>query len=544
MRIIFAGFALLAATPALAQAPDNAAVDAIFAPMAGRDKPGCAVGVARDGATVLTRGYGSADLEHDVPITPATIFEAGSVSKQFTAAAILLLVKDGKLQLTDDVRKYVPELPDYGTVITIDHLLNHSSGLRDWGSVMQVAGWPRTTRAYTQDDTLAIIARQRALNYRPGAEYSYTNSGYSLLTEIVKRVSGSSLADFTKERMFEPLGMRSTSWRDDFRRIVPGRAIAYDRRGDGFVQEMPFEDTYGHGALLTNVEDLLTWNEALTSGRLGKRVAQLLAEQAILTGGRRTEYARGLVVQERRGQPEISHGGATAGYRAWLGRFPQSRLSVAMLCNNGAANPGLAYRLTDLFMGPEPAPAPGAAPAAVGPPPNPAYAGTFVNELDGIPIRLDVADGKLKTGGGGILEPITADRFRAGRGELRFDGLDRMSVRAADGEVANFRRAPPYAPTAAQLNAFLGRFASEEAGAAYHVLRKGDGLVLRLEERPQVEIELKPAYADAFTGASGIVRFRRNGAGRVTGLGIGVPRVRDLVFRRTGAMPQPGSRSR
>jgi CubicO group peptidase (beta-lactamase class C family) len=524
------------AVPALAQ-PVEERVDAVFAPMARAESPGCAVGVSRGGTTILTRAYGSADLEHDVPNAPSTIFEAGSVSKQFTAAAILLLVEEGKLRLTDDIRRFVPELPDYGATITIDHLLNHTSGLRDWGSVMDLAGWPRGTRAYTMDDVLAIVSRQQRLNYAPGAEYSYTNSGYNLLAIIVQRVSGSSLADYTRRRIFEPLGMRSTSWRDDFRRVVRGRAIAYSPAPAGFEQAMPFEDAYGNGGLLTNVEDLLTWNEALSSGRLGARVSELLAAPARLNGGRPIPYARGLFVESYRGIAEISHGGATGGYRAFLARYPDTRLSVALLCNVASANPDLlAHQVADLFL-PTPAPAPAAGAAAI---PPPAYAtGTYVNERTGMPLRLAIEDGKLRVVGGPVFEAAAPNRFQSGRTELSFANADSFTMLTPDRD-ATYRRTEAYAPDAAALGAFLGRYASAEAGAEYVVTLQNGKLALRSAERPHLSVELVPTYRDAYTAAGALFRFRRDQAGRVIALSAGNARVRELSFSRVG----PAARAR
>ena len=184
----------------------------------------------RGGKPVLAKGYGMADLEHDVPITPDTIFEAGSVSKQFTAAAVLLLARDGKLSLDDPVRKYIPELPDYGAPLTIRHMLNHTSGLRDWGSVAGIAGWPRTTRVHTHAHVLDIVSPPAARSTSRRARWSYSNTGFNLAAIIVSRVSGMPFADFTRERLFQPLGMTHTSWRDDYTRIVKGRAMAYNSK--------------------------------------------------------------------------------------------------------------------------------------------------------------------------------------------------------------------------------------------------------------------------------------------------------------------------
>ncbi len=277
-----------------------------------------------------------------------TIFEAGSVSKQFIAAAILTLVQDGKIALSDNIRKYLPEMPDYGTPITIDELLNHTSGLRDWGDEEEIAGWPRTERVYDLASVLSDASRQHALNYTPGTHWSYTNTGFNLLAIIVQRVSGKTLAQFTRERLFDPLGMMHTSWRDDFRHIVPGRAIAYERHGQGYEQMMPFENAYGNGGLLTTVGDLLTWNRALSSGKLGSFITAKLQEPAKLANGEVLNYARGLFVQEHQGLREVSHSGSTAGYRAWLGRFPDNGLSMALLCNGSDVSPS-AYAIADLI---------------------------------------------------------------------------------------------------------------------------------------------------------------------------------------------------
>ncbi len=268
-HVLLVPAALLAATAAPAQAPVDARVDSLFAQWNAPTSPGCAVGVSQNGRTVLSRAYGSANLEHGIPNTPETVIEAGSVSKQFTAAAVVLLARQGKLSLDDDVRRYIPEVPDYGTPITLRHLLNHTSGLRDWGSVVALAGWPRGTRIHTHAHALDVISRQRSLNFTPGAEYSYSNTGYNLLAMVVDRVSGTSFAEFSQREIFQPLGMTSTQWRDDFTRVVPGRAEAYVWSENAWHLQMPFENVHGNGGLLTTVGDLLTWNHALDSGALG-----------------------------------------------------------------------------------------------------------------------------------------------------------------------------------------------------------------------------------------------------------------------------------
>lgn len=340
-----------AATRREAAQPDAAAVDRIFARWT-TATPGCAVGVAVGGKTVLTRAYGMANLEHGVPNTVDTIFEAGSVAKQFTAMAVLLLAKDGKLSLDDPARKYVPELPDYGAPLTVRHLLNHTSGLRDWGSLAGIAGAPRTTREYTHAHVLDIVSRQKALNFPTGTQWSYTNTGFNLAAVIVSRVSGMPFAEFSQARIFSPLGMTRTSWRDDHTRVVQGRASAYASASDGYHLDMPFENVHGNGGLLTTVGDLLKWNENFVTPTVGDTAlvtTQMTAGR--YNDGRPLEYGLGLFVHDYRGVRNINHSGSTAGYRAHLNRFPDRHTSVAVLCNVATGDATRSANLvSDLYL--------------------------------------------------------------------------------------------------------------------------------------------------------------------------------------------------
>ncbi len=537
MRVSVGALALLVgawAGGAQAQSPDIGAVmDASFAPWRSITSPGCAVSLKQGDQPAVERAYGSADLEHDVPITPGTVFEAGSVAKQFTAAALLTLVQDGRVRLADDVRRHLPELPAYGAPVTLEMLLNHTSGLRDWGDVMAAAGWPRTSRAYAPADVLEIARRQRSLNYPPGQEYSYTNTGYNLAAEVVARVTGQTLAQFTKARLFDPLGMGETQWRDDFRRVVRGRAIAYDKdaRG-GWRQVMPFEDTYGHGALLTTVADLQRWNTALDAGSLGPVVTAELQRRSRLSDGREIPYARGVVVQTHRGVREVSHGGATAAYRAWLGRYPDQRLSIAILCNAADVRTeplGRAIAEPLLPSAPPSEAAPTAALADLA-----AKAGLYVESRNGQTLEL-VADGAgLKLASGAALPAVAPDRLRYGASEIVFDGPDRLTVRWSDKPPVVYARSRRAQPTAAQLAAIAGVYSSEEARAGWRVSVESGRLVARPLDRASEAVTLTPLYPDAFTGSGLLVRVRRDKAGKVEALSFGTPRIWDLRFRRTG----------
>ncbi len=348
---VFAGF-LACALPleaAHAQASAlSARADSIFGRFTGPLVPGCAVDVRKGSDVLLSRGWGQAELEHGAAITPSTVFEAGSVSKQFTAAAVLLLAERGLLSLDDTLQRWFPELPTYAAPITLRHLMLHTSGLRDWGAVAQLEGWPRGTRDHRQEHALTIASRQRGLNHETGAAFSYTNTGYNLLAMLVHRVSGVSFAEFTRREFFAPLGMTSTSWRDDPARLVRGRAQGYSLDGTGgWRLDMPFEHVHGNGGLLTTVADLQLWTEAIASGRVGSpNVATRMQEEGLLRDGKGAGYGGGLFLGAVNGVGAVYHGGATAGYRAFLARFTESDIRVAMLCNRGDANPqGLSRQL-------------------------------------------------------------------------------------------------------------------------------------------------------------------------------------------------------
>ena len=341
--VSFVVTALLLGMPVYAQ-DKTSEIDKIFSSVK-PTAPGCAVAVSQHGKLVVNRAYGSADLERDVPLSPSSIFDIGSVRKQFVAAAVLLLVEEGRLSLSDDIRKHFPELPDYGHKITVDHLLTHTSGIRDWTGLRPLAGG--------NADVVSLILRQRGLNFAPGEEWSYSNSGYVLLTDLVARTSGMSFPDFTRKRLFEPLGMKTTMSPNDLRDVIKNRALGYEREGNGWRVGMYVgnERGSGGGAILTTAADLVIWNDALTIGRLGAFVSEKLQEQARLNNGRKLSYARGLIVDSYRGGTLVSHSGSAAGYSAWLGRLPAQGLSIAVLCNEDETSASaLARRVGDLFL--------------------------------------------------------------------------------------------------------------------------------------------------------------------------------------------------
>ncbi|HYD53793.1 MAG TPA: serine hydrolase domain-containing protein [Gemmatimonadaceae bacterium] len=554
MRCTLLATALLALVPGVSSAqragitqlPDTvvAAIDRGFA-WATAESPGCAIGVARQGTPVLTRAYGMANLEHGVPNTPETVFESGSVAKQFTAAAVMLLVGDGKLSLDDDIRRWLPEVPDFGAPITVRMLLTHTSGLRDQWGLLSLSGNGPGRQVHTFETILDLVSRQKALNFAPGTEYLYSNTGYVLAALVVQRASGKRFAQFSEERLFEPLGMTNTRWRDDFTRVVKQRATAYTGSSQvGFRQDMPFTNVHGNGGLLTTVGDLLLWNAFLDQPKAevgGAALVAALETPGRLRGGRAIGYALGLGVDSIGGRRAISHSGATAGYRTWLARFPGEQLSVAVLCNAGGANPtALGTQVASRLLPPRTqpaaaqagAPAPALSAAELG-----RYAGTFHAPRTGQVMRIDVRDGRLMAVQPSTvpLTPIASDRFRLGGvGEIvyRTTGARVTGAMLLQGDdTTTFVVPAPVDSSTAALARYAGTYHSAELDLEVAVAVKDGRLVLR--QRPLQEHALRPAFRDAFeVPGAGTIIFTRDRAGRIDGLGVWAGRIRNVRFDR------------
>jgi len=530
--------AFLAGAPVHAQ-DKTAEVDQVFN-WTTTDAPGCAVAVSHHGKLVVNRAYGLADMERKVPLTPETVFDAGSVRKQFVAAAVLLLVEEGRVSFSDDVRKFIPELPDYGRKITVDHLLTHTSGLRDWPALLQMASGDPTA--------LSMILRQRALNFEPGDEWSYSNSGYVLLPMIVERISGMPFADFLRKRVFEPLGMKMTTYVNDIRDVTRSHALAYQKTDAGWKPDMLFGNARGGaGALATTAGDLVIWSEALKSGRLGAFVSEKLREPARLNNGRKLTYARGLFVDVNRGGKFVWHTGSANAFKALTSFYPEQDLSIGIMCNSGDGPPGttaLARRIFDVFV-PASVGADAAAPAPAASAPGidvTGKAGLFFNESTEEPLRLITNSGRLGIATGGPLVAVTSDRFRAPRGnlpfmsqdefELNFLSPDRFELTSMEGKVTRYRRARPYTPDASALQAFAGRYESDELMAAFHVAPGTDALMIRINDMTGQGAPFRPVDPDTYQNGNVTMRFRRDAAGKVIALELNNPVFRKVTFIR------------
>ncbi|MFQ5744851.1 MAG: serine hydrolase domain-containing protein [Acidobacteriota bacterium] len=430
----------------------SARADQLFEPWDRRDSPGAALGIFKDGRIIYARGYGMANLEYHIPITPSTVFRVGSVSKQFTAMAVSLLAQSGKISLDDDIRKYLPELPDYGRPITIRHLIHHTSGIRDY-LTLQFLGGRDDDYFYTPQEVIDLLARQEEVNFTPGDKFLYSNSGYFLLAEIVARASGMKTRDFAAKKIFEPLEMSHTHFHDQRNRIVRDRASGYAPEGNGYRIDMTQLEMIGDGRVFTTVEDMFRWDQNFYDNKLGNGGPELI--DTILTRGRlndgtRLDYAFGLTVSTYRGERTIGHGGSFVGFRAAYLQFPDYRFSVVVLANLSTVNPSRLCRsiadiyLEDQFTEPvveeSPADRVGGDNASGEGSELTAtklreYAGDyFSNELQ-VTYRLRIQDGKLllavRTMPEALLTPVSVDQFRVDERRLQF-------LRDGDGKVSGF----------------------------------------------------------------------------------------------------------
>jgi CubicO group peptidase (beta-lactamase class C family) len=512
-------------------------VDQVFAAYDKSDTPGCALGIVRDGEFIYKKGYGNASLELGVPLTPQSVFYMGSVSKQFTAASVVLAAEQSYLSLDDDIRKYVPELPSYGRTITLRQMLHHTSGFRDILGLLLLAG-RNFEDIHPTPELLDLLSRQKNLNYAPGDEFLYSNTNYFLMSVVIRRATGKPLSQFADENIFKPLGMTHTRFYDDHSVVVPGRVPAYEPHlAGGFRIDWSTNfDKVGDGGLMSSVEDLLEWDRNFYANKLGK--GTLLKEMqtpGVLNNGKQIEYALGLFISTYRGLPIVEHGGALFGYRTELLRFPQQKFSVITLCNVGTSNPGrLSYQIADLYLrgqlSPEP-PASGALSVDLQP-----FVGWYRNVDSRSILQISVSNGSLEAFGTQF-KPRDATHFVAIPGpEIAFDRPLNSGMRL----TLNFKDSPPqvfesYEPLKASAENFAqyaGEYTSAELQAVYRFAVKDGKLTLATNwQDPAV---LEPIVLDEFQGPFGTsIVFHRDARGQVTGCDLFAGRVRNIAFTKT-----------
>jgi CubicO group peptidase (beta-lactamase class C family) len=531
-------FAFLIAAPAFAAETDQR-VDRIFAAYDKADSPGCALGVIRDGEFIYRKGYGMASLELGVPLSSASVFYMGSVAKQFTAASVILAAEQGYLSLDDNVRKYIPELPDYGQPITLRQMLHHTSGFRDYVGLLELSG-RNLLDVHPTAELLDLIARQRALNYNPGAEFLYSNTNYYLLAEVVKRATRKPLSVFAAENIFQPLGMTHTRFYDDATVVVPGRIPAYapGENGSFLVAWSTNYDLVGNGGLMSSVDDLLLWDRNFYENRLGK--GTLLKEMltpGVLNGGKQISYALGLRIETYRGLPIVEHGGDRFGYHTNILRFPEKHFTVLCLCNLSGANPPrLSRKVADIYLEKS------LQPAAVPPKPQDAgvtnpglFAGEYLDSNDHSRLSFADSGGVLIIVNGASLQSIGPNRFTTPSGSIiAFDSSNSMmSVTVDTPDMVRFTgtKIERVRVGDADLAAYAGTYASEELDATYKLSVENGSLMLRTNWNPARK--LVPLVRDEFeAGDFGTLVFHREAGNRISGLSVFGSRIRNLTFEK------------
>jgi CubicO group peptidase (beta-lactamase class C family) len=539
--------------------PITARVDELFSAVDAVDQPGAAVVIVKDGKIEYERGYGMADLEAGAKITPSTIFHVGSVSKQFTAMAVQLLVREGKLFLDDDVRKFIPELHDFGKPVLVRHLLNHTSGLREQLQLLFMAGW-RLEDVMTQEDILRLIWKQRELNFEPGTEYLYSNTNYTLLALIVERVSGKTLARYTEEKIFVPLGMRNTRFRDDHRGVTKNLALSYIPTTQG-IRHMLIAGGYaGPAGLMTTAGDLALWDNNFYTGQIGghETIERMLAAGK-LANGREINYASGLNVGRYRGLKSVEHSGEDAGYQADFLQCPEQKFSVVVLSNFGGFDAvSTARQIADLYLEND------IKAAAVKPPANPqppdikeievpgkltdAYAGEYKLSF-GIPLDLTIDSGRLtvqvRKDAKKPLASISPTGFVTPDGSIRIEFLPpengkyiRLKIEL-NGQQLEGERQEKLTLADTSAGEYTGTYYSPELGAVYSLFYR-EGKLFLAHRRGEEPLALK--HEDEFTsgfstearrwrgGEYARIKFVRDKKKHIQGFLLSMPTARNVGF--------------
>lgn len=557
----FGSFAFVSANSSPQDDGLAARVDKLFSQWDKPNSPGGMLAILKDGRIIYKRGYGTADLEHNVSISPMTVFNIASTSKQFTAMCILMLARQGKISLDDDIRKYVPEMPKYASPITVRQLVHHTSGLRDYPGLMALAG-VRQEDYYDKDDVMEMLVRQKNLNFKSGSEFLYSNTGYVLLSLVVQKASGKSLREFADENIFKPLGMKNTHFHDDQTAIIPNRAVGYSSVGTGpFRISVRANDLVGDSNLHTTVDDLFLWDRNFYDNRLNQGDKDLIS-QLITPGGlinhEKAEYAFGLHVSRYQGLTTVSHSGTLPGYRAEMIRFPDQRFSVICLANVSNLNAGkLARQVADIYLSEQFKPDEAENRLSAIAPSQfiklseqelAGNAGSYRDPLTNDFWQLSSAEGNLvaaTTKGNFKFAPLSRNHFRSTNlnpiRELVFESSTNkpmlMRVNTDGRPSVAFDAVTPASPTAGQLAEYVGEYYSNELQVTYKVvlekgklyLRKGYGRVGNNFRSSDV---LLPTTLDQFNGGSISIHFIRNKQNQIAEYTLSVGRVKDLHYVR------------
>ncbi len=549
---------LLVLTSSAQVLPDSVIrkIDRLFSNPRGNNNPGFTVGVVRNDSLIFSRGYGMANMEYGIPNSPETIYHMASVSKQFTAYAILLLERQGRLKLEDDVRKYLRWFPDLKEKITIRQLLNHTSGIRDQWDLNVISG-RRMDDVITQDYLLTLLSRQQDLNFKPGDEYSYSNSNFTMAAEIVRSITGQSFRQFADSAIFKPLGMRSTHVHDDHTEVVPNRAYSY-RPLDSvrYANAVLNYANAGATSLFTNIPDMAKWVINFYNTRVGDAsTLEKLTTRGILNNGVRITYALGIGVDEYNGKRRFSHGGADAGYRTFVSVFPDEKMGFIVFSNLASANPAIkANELADIFIKPvvqtgvaQQKKADSSLSRISDTTAYAKYMGNYIAE-DGVQFSYKMQGNQVywtSPAASYLLARIPGDtlvslfnpdiKFVFSSGNAREVIVDQYWP-------DNHRRLKKYSPASGhpaqvekELKEYVGTYYSPEADVRLTLFQEGPTLLYKSSQSFTGKTRLEYIARDHFRAPGFFLKFVRNAKDELIGYHITTGRTRHLVFNKINA---------
>jgi CubicO group peptidase (beta-lactamase class C family) len=526
-----------------------ASIDSFFYHYSERNGPGYVVGIVQDGDLVYSNAYGSANLDYNIPLSDSSAFYIGSMAKQFTAAALLLLESEGKLLLTDEVTKYFPSFPDYGEPITLAHLLYHTSGIREAYSLALFQGFdPNFEEVYATEDIVELMISQRDLNFIPGEEFRYSSGGYSILVKVIEQVSQMSFRDFAYQHIFDPLKMTSTFVCDDHNDIVPNRAVSYFPLTDStFERRVQVFDAYGDGGIITTLEDLVKWDQAFYSEALGiANFSNKMYQVGSLNNGTELTYARALNVWEYRGEKVVQHNGGMLGFRVDLVRFPDHNTSIILLGNQAFLNPTrdalkIADRLLD-FKEEESMTTNSTDAITLSPLAAKELVGTYFFDDWNNWKKITYRDSVMYIDGNQPIHPKEDGTYQANV----FGTLSDISFINDSLSITNdyWRRkgqriddTPPQSKN--ELEAFIGEYYCSELRTTHRMYWKDDQFVMQISDKEPIILYPNPTddrvnwnSKDKVWIGFAMVRFVFSEDGEVVGYNIGDFRVKEVFFKK------------
>jgi len=519
-------------------------IDSLFKDYAKPDGPGVAVLIVKDGKVVFEKGYGMANLEYNMPITPTSVFDIASVSKQFTGYAISTLIQQGKVSPADDIHKYLPDVPDFGKKITIHNLIHHTSGLRDWPEGLHAAGW-RWDESFTYDDIMRMVSKQHDLDFIPGSQYQYSNTGYNLLAAIVAKISGKTFQDWVSDNIFKPFGMQASLVLDDYSKVIPHLAASYYQNGNEYRKATDQLTAFGSSSIYTTVEDLGEWVIRFQRGLAEKDPVYVrMIQTDTLNNGKPNNYAYGLLVDNHIGAREISHDGGWAAYATNISNFPDQKVGIILLSNSGNFNAdgesdAVARLILNLKSGPGEKREDLSKMPTVKVDSNllKKYIGTY--QLGpGWFVTFTLENGQIMTQATGEdkfsteLKSDTTLWVPAYQSSVKFvEVTGKANAIVYHGKVS--KRITPIRVDAAQYSQFVGAYHSRELEATYKITLENGKLVAHHMRLGDFNLSPNMIATDVFgSGAGGSMAFYRDGQNKVAGFKLSGGRIRNIVFEK------------